>query len=68
MAPIIKEEPLVKRKAEDALSEVSSPRKRIKSSEDLETPVEGPPRPSGPRVVPYPEKASILRRSTFNLN
>ena len=66
MAPIIKEEPLVKRKAEDAPSEMSSPRKRIKSSEDLETPVEGPPRPSGPRVVPYPEKVSTLICSEFD--
>ena len=68
MAPIIKEEPLVKRKADDALSEMSSPRKRIKSSEDLEIPVEGPRRPSGLRVVPYPEKASILRYSKFHPN
>ena len=68
MVPIIKEEPLVKRKAEDALSEMSSPRKRIKSSEDVETPVEGPPRPSVPRVVQYPEKASILHCSKFIFN
>lgn len=60
MAPMIKDE--IKRKGDDALSDASSPRKRAKSAateEDLESPVDGAPRGTEPRVATLPEKAAV---------